>query len=356
MTENLTNSRNEVMGRMLEAARARGGNAVIGMRFDTSEMGDTWTEICAYGTAVVAVPVDEAARQTAAQLGYGQPQPPSSSRRSSQPASSSRSPAAAAVQQPPAQPQPQPPQQPAAPAAAAPAGPPGSSRPSSHSSSDSAHAAAVVATATIAVAVRRRPASLMDGTAPSAEPQRGDDPAMASDEDYRIEKDSMGEVRVPAAAKWRAQTQRAVENFPISGQPIERELIAGLALIKGAGARVRAARGLLDQAKADAIAAAAARGRPRRLGRRVPDRRVPDRLGHLVEHERQRGAGQPGRRAARRVRPPERRRQRPAVVQRPVPVGDPRRRDQGGRARPAPGPRPPRGGARGQGEPSSPAS
>jgi fumarate hydratase class II len=77
-------------------------------------------------------------------------------------------------------------------------------------------------------------------------------------QEYRIEKDSMGEVRVPAAAKWRAQTQRAVENFPISGQPIERELIAGLAVIKGAGARVRARRGLLDSAKAEAIAAAAA--------------------------------------------------------------------------------------------------
>ncbi len=36
---------------------------------------------------------------------------------------------------------------------------------------------------------------------------------------YRVEKDSMGEVQVPAAAKWRAQTQRAVENFPISGRP-----------------------------------------------------------------------------------------------------------------------------------------
>lgn len=80
---------------------------------------------------------------------------------------------------------------------------------------------------------------------------------MTVEQDYRIEKDSMGEVRVPAAAKWRAQTQRAVENFPISGQPIERELIAGLALIKGAVARVRAQRGLLDQTKADAIAAAA---------------------------------------------------------------------------------------------------
>ena len=68
----------------------------------------------------------------------------------------------------------------------------------------------------------------------------------------------MGEVRVPKAAKWRAQTQRAVENFPISGQPIERELIAALALIKGAGARVRAERGALDPAKADAVAQAAA--------------------------------------------------------------------------------------------------
>jgi uncharacterized protein YbjQ (UPF0145 family) len=73
MTKNLVESRNEVMGRMLEHARSKGGNAVIGMRFDTSEMGDVWTELCAYGTAVVAVPVDEGAQQTAALLGYGQP-------------------------------------------------------------------------------------------------------------------------------------------------------------------------------------------------------------------------------------------------------------------------------------------
>jgi hypothetical protein len=45
------------------------------MRFDTSEMGDTWTEICAYGTAVIAVPVTEAARETAARLGYSQAGP-----------------------------------------------------------------------------------------------------------------------------------------------------------------------------------------------------------------------------------------------------------------------------------------
>ncbi len=81
---------------------------------------------------------------------------------------------------------------------------------------------------------------------------------MSIEQDYRIETDSMGEVRVPRDAKWRAQTQRAVENFPISGQPIERELIAALALIKGAGARVRSSRGLLDPTKARAIADVAA--------------------------------------------------------------------------------------------------
>ena len=54
MTSNLVNSRNEVMGRMIDEARNRGANAVVAMRFDTSEMGSNWTEICAYGTAVLA--------------------------------------------------------------------------------------------------------------------------------------------------------------------------------------------------------------------------------------------------------------------------------------------------------------
>jgi fumarate hydratase class II len=76
--------------------------------------------------------------------------------------------------------------------------------------------------------------------------------------DYRIEHDSMGEVRVPAWAKWRAQTQRAVENFPISGTPIERELIGALAAIKGAAAAVNADLGVLDADVARAIGEAAA--------------------------------------------------------------------------------------------------
>ena len=58
MTKNLIESRNEVMARMLEQARQKGGNAVVAMRFDTSEMGDVWTEICAYGTAVRISPLD----------------------------------------------------------------------------------------------------------------------------------------------------------------------------------------------------------------------------------------------------------------------------------------------------------
>jgi uncharacterized protein YbjQ (UPF0145 family) len=73
MTRNLIDSRNEVMGRMLDAARQKGGNAVICMRFDTSEMADTWTELCAYGTAVVAIPVSDAAKETARAMGYGAP-------------------------------------------------------------------------------------------------------------------------------------------------------------------------------------------------------------------------------------------------------------------------------------------
>lgn len=52
MTKNLVSSREEVIARMVQEAEAKGGNAVLAMRFDTSDMGGNWTEICAYGTAV----------------------------------------------------------------------------------------------------------------------------------------------------------------------------------------------------------------------------------------------------------------------------------------------------------------
>ncbi|WP_267487986.1 lyase family protein, partial [Streptomyces sp. DH12] len=73
-----------------------------------------------------------------------------------------------------------------------------------------------------------------------------------------IEHDSMGEVKVPAGAKWRAQTQRAVENFPISGQRLERAHIEALARVKGAAAKVNARLGVLDEDVAEAIQEAAA--------------------------------------------------------------------------------------------------
>jgi uncharacterized protein YbjQ (UPF0145 family) len=52
MTKALMDSREQVMQRMIDEAELKGGNAIIAMRFDTSEMGPQWTEICAYGTAV----------------------------------------------------------------------------------------------------------------------------------------------------------------------------------------------------------------------------------------------------------------------------------------------------------------
>ncbi|MFJ8584924.1 class II fumarate hydratase [Streptomyces sp. NPDC093595] len=76
--------------------------------------------------------------------------------------------------------------------------------------------------------------------------------------EYRTEHDSMGEVRVPAHAKWRAQTQRAVENFPVSGQRLERAHIEALARIKAAAAKVNAELGVLDAEIAGAIQEAAA--------------------------------------------------------------------------------------------------
>ncbi|MET8506091.1 class II fumarate hydratase [Streptomyces sp. NPDC004787] len=81
---------------------------------------------------------------------------------------------------------------------------------------------------------------------------------MADDKGYRVEHDSMGEVRVPAHAKWRAQTQRAVENFPVSGQRLERAHIEALARIKAAAAKVNAELGVLDPEVARAIQDAAA--------------------------------------------------------------------------------------------------
>ncbi|MFI1385083.1 class II fumarate hydratase [Embleya sp. NPDC020886] len=83
-------------------------------------------------------------------------------------------------------------------------------------------------------------------------------PSADSTGEFRVEHDSMGEVLVPAAAKWRAQTQRAVQNFPISGQRLEPAHVEALARIKGAAARVNAELGVLERDVAEAIEQAAA--------------------------------------------------------------------------------------------------
>jgi fumarate hydratase, class II len=85
---------------------------------------------------------------------------------------------------------------------------------------------------------------------------RNDD---VTDTEYRIEHDTMGEVRVPKNALYAAQTQRAVENFPISGDPLEAAQIVALARIKKAAALANKELGTLDGAIADAIAGAADR-------------------------------------------------------------------------------------------------
>jgi len=76
---------------------------------------------------------------------------------------------------------------------------------------------------------------------------------------YRIEKDSMGELRVPAEALYGAQTQRAVENFPISGLTMPASFIRALGLVKAACARANQELGLLDTQRAEAIEQAALR-------------------------------------------------------------------------------------------------
>ena len=78
-----------------------------------------------------------------------------------------------------------------------------------------------------------------------------------SEEQFRVEHDSMGEVRVPADALWRAQTQRAVENFPISGTPLEPALVHAIGRVKAAAAQVNGELGILDADQARAIQEAA---------------------------------------------------------------------------------------------------
>ena len=134
------------------------------------------------------------------------------------------------------------------------------------------------------------------------------DAAAAASSATRVERDSMGEMEVPADALYGASTQRAVLNFPISGQRMPRRFLRALALIKLAAAETNQGLGLLDAAKAQAIAAAAREVADGRARRAVPDRRLPDGLGDLDQHEHERG------RRAHRGGPPRRRGSTPTTT------------------------------------------
>ena len=83
----------------------------------------------------------------------------------------------------------------------------------------------------------------------------------------RVEHDSMGELQVPAEALWGAQTQRAVQNFPISGRPMPRGFIRALGLVKGAAAEVNARRSPIARFRTKPGPASAPN--PRRFPRRT---------------------------------------------------------------------------------------
>jgi fumarate hydratase class II len=80
---------------------------------------------------------------------------------------------------------------------------------------------------------------------------------MSDDSDYRVERDSLGEMQVPADAYWGAQTQRAVENFPISGITFGRRFVRALGVVKKSAAQANCDLGLLDEEVADVVVAAA---------------------------------------------------------------------------------------------------
>ncbi|SFK90481.1 class II fumarate hydratase [Lysobacter sp. cf310] len=100
---------------------------------------------------------------------------------------------------------------------------------------------------------RKTPAQAANSKPAKYVPGQGRTPAAA----FRLEHDSMGELRVPAAALWGAQTQRAVQNFPISGRPMPREFIRALAYVKAAAAEVNGDLELLDEGQWLAIRDAA---------------------------------------------------------------------------------------------------
>ena len=170
--------------------------------------------------------------------------------------------------------------------------------------------------------------------------------------EYRIERDSMGEIAVPADRYWGAQTERSHENFRIGTEVMPREITHAFGILKKAAAIAN--RRLKPDGWTRAVSKSCKgmrRGDLRRAQRPLPARRLADGQRHAVEHERERGHREPRKRARRReIAAPERRHQHVAELERHVPDRDAHRggaRDRGptaAGARPAaPNASPPRG-------------
>ena len=145
---------------------------------------------------------------------------------------------------------------------------------------------------------------------------------------FRVERDPLGEVRVPADAYYGGQTARAVENFPISGLTAPPALVTATILIKKAAAEANRTLGRLSPSSRPPIVRAADEVLDGAVPRSVRRRRLPGGRRHLAQHERERGAGQSRRRDPRRApwhlhaRAPQRSRQHGTVDQRRVSDGD----------------------------------
>ena len=160
---------------------------------------------------------------------------------------------------------------------------------------------------------------------------------MAKESPTRIERDTMGEVAVPAERYWGAQTQRSLENFRIGGERMPLPLIRALALQKKAAALANMALGALDAKTRQGDRRRRRRSDRRQARRRVPAGGLADRLGHPDQHEHERGARQPrqrdarrGKRGAKNAGASQRSRQSRPVLERQLPHRDACRR---GRAR-----------------------
>ena len=147
---------------------------------------------------------------------------------------------------------------------------------------------------------------------------------------FRVERDPLGEVRVPADAYYGAQTQRALDNFPISGLTAPPALVVATAQIKKAAAAANGAAPPASVENRQRYRRGGGRSSRRPAPRTIRRRHLPGRRRHVAQHERERGAGEPGggdaRRRPRRVHagPPERSREHGPVDERRVPDGDAR--------------------------------